>query len=242
MNYLALTEAQSRLLVAVLVGVDRSKFSREQGVELDELIEAVQVQPDLPLFGAAAKAGATLGGLAKSVGVPKDSSPFAGAAQAIILREGFARDDIELDDHVVVARSPNGAWVSGWLHVSNDAAGVETDVCVLLDSMLDRLDDLEVDLLETQPEVEQMELDVVANFIHTNGEFLTDYEPLEDVLSEGPRFEFGTEKLQKPYSEVMARIGSAALAAGHPAIEVETLELWLEMHGEALNREVAASL
>ena len=53
----------------------------------------------------------------ESISVSKETNPYAAAAQEL-----FASDDLELDDHVHLAKGDDGAWVSGWVWVSDDQA------------------------------------------------------------------------------------------------------------------------
>jgi hypothetical protein len=49
--------------------------------------------------------------------VDKESNAYAMAAQEL-----FASNDLELDEHVCLAKGDDGAWVSGWVWVSDDQA------------------------------------------------------------------------------------------------------------------------
>lgn len=52
-----------------------------------------------------------------------DDDPYVRAARQLVA----GGDDIEIDDTVALSRGDGGTWVSAWLWVSDDEAGVDSD-------------------------------------------------------------------------------------------------------------------
>ncbi|MBU2765461.1 hypothetical protein HAP94_04470 [Acidithiobacillus ferrivorans] len=64
----------------------------------------------------------------KVFGVPRDENPYAAFAQ-----KHLATDELEFDDHVLLSETDHGCWVSCWSFISDEDAGVNHALALVID-------------------------------------------------------------------------------------------------------------
>lgn len=198
--------------------------------------------PDVKaLVDAAVEAGAGIYSIeCSALGVSSDESPFAQAAVHIKNVASFSGDDIDIDDRVVVNRGTNGAFVSAWLYVRNEDAGIPDVVDQLMFDLVDHLEgvDLTSAALETQVSAEQISF--VSDLFDSceNQKTLSNLvgSASDEVLS---RLVFNGVRHEKPLSQVVKEVVELGAQTGFPPLLVETIELWLEEYGDGMDSALA---
>ncbi|BDC78469.1 MULTISPECIES: hypothetical protein [Pseudomonadaceae] len=221
MKTIILSDDQHAILVAELIGIDRSKRSREHGVVLDHLIDAVQGNVEAAYADAAQR---------------PDTSCFVEAAMQLAGR-GVSGDDIEFDDNAQVDQSFGGAFVSARIWVRNCDAGIPDLPNDLVYEVLDHLEACEQELSGLGNPVTADQIQFVEDLFGTHAHRIERLagRSVEPLVS---RLIFDGVMVEKKLSTVIKEVADAAKATGYSAINLAAFDLWLEEYGDQLDREL----